>query len=485
MKHFSKRILLAVAGVALLLAAVIAVSHWSGKHSLQRWMNQMRGKGERFTFDELALPKPTRTNYSFQRLTQAVSQLRAGPVSPGSILSMELLAWGHARVAWRTSDLPLSPRGTNTWEQFAAQFDRSADLLEEIRDALRDPPHDLGGDYQDLLSDPAGSIGQMRTAESWLRGAALVELHRRDLEAALTNLQARIALATLHDEEWRLIAQIIRVAFAEGAAQMTWQALQGTGWNDAQLARLQQEWERVKLLEKLECTFEVERATALLYFNQARKSGPVQLRSMLGGRGMGLSWTNVLAVSFNDHVYRPLWQTALSQQDELFYLETIQPYAEAIRASVTNKSWKAAEVIVGAVSTKLEAELGKSYNQIRYQFTENMILSWGRTLEKFMRGETMKQMTLTALALKRHQLKYGTLPPNLQSLVPQFLVDTPRDYMDGQSLRYRPNADGTFMLYSVGIDGKDDGGDPTPISPQKRLLTFWYGRDAIWPSPAN
>src|SRR5438034_1223078 len=108
MKHFSKRLLLAVAGVALLLAAVIAVSHWSGKQSLQRWMNQMRGKGERFTFDELALPKPTRTNYSFQRLTQAVSQLRAGPVSPGSILSMELLAWGHARVAWRTSDLPLS-----------------------------------------------------------------------------------------------------------------------------------------------------------------------------------------------------------------------------------------------------------------------------------------------------------------------------------------------------------------------------------------
>jgi hypothetical protein len=32
--------------------------------------------------------------------------------------------------------------------------------------------------------------------------------------------------------------------------------------------------------------------------------------------------------------------------------------------------------------------------------------------------------------------------------------------MDGQPLRYRPNPDGTFLLYSVDLDGRDDGGKP-------------------------
>lgn len=484
MKHFSKRFALAAGSVALLLAAAVAISPWSGKNKLQRWMTSMRATGERFTFDELALPKPNRTNGNFQRLAQAVSQLRTGPVSPDSIQTMKLLAWGRARVAWRGNELPTGPGRTNTWEEFAPQFDRSADLLEEIRDALRDPPHDLGGDYQNLLSYPVGWIAKTRTAESWLRGAVLVELHRGNLDAALANLQGRIALATLHDEDWRLITQIVRAAIAEGAMQMTWQALQAPGWNDAQLARMQHDWERVKLLEKLARTFEVERATGLLYFERARKSGPAQIRSLLGSGQLGLSATNALAVSFNDYVYRPLWRTALSQQDELFYLQSIQPFADAIRASATNKSWKATEPIVSAARAKLCAELGKAYNKVRYQFTENVVLEWERNLEKLMQRETMKQMTMTAIALKRHQLKYGKLPPNLQALVPEFLADAPLDYMDGKLLRYRPNADGTFTLYSVGTDGKDDGGDPTPITSGKRLVTLWYGRDAVWQLPA-
>jgi hypothetical protein len=44
----------------------------------------------------------------------------------------------------------------------------------------------------------------------------------------------------------------------------------------------------------------------------------------------------------------------------------------------------------------------------------------------------------------------------------RFVPEVPRDWMNGAPLRYRPNDDGTFTLYSVGMDRKDDGGDPTP-----------------------
>jgi hypothetical protein len=70
-------------------------------------------------------------------------------------------------------------------------------------------------------------------------------------------------------------------------------------------------------------------------------------------------------------------------------------------------------------------------------------------------------MTLAAIALRRFQLRHGQLPPSLEALVPEFLPAVPYDCMVGQPLRYRLKADGGYVLYSVGEDGKDDGGDPS------------------------
>ena len=43
---------------------------------------------------------------------------------------------------------------------------------------------------------------------------------------------------------------------------------------------------------------------------------------------------------------------------------------------------------------------------------------------KVMRIETAKQMAITAIALKRYQLKHGNYPPDLNSLVPEFVPDS-------------------------------------------------------------
>ena len=93
-------------------------------------------------------------------------------------------------------------------------------------------------------------------------------------------------------------------------------------------------------------------------------------------------------------------------------------------------------------------------------------------------------MTLAALALKRYAGRHGgALPPSLSTLVPELLPEAPTDWMDGQLLRYRPAADGrTFLLYSVGIDGRDDGGDPIPAAGADRRDGLWSGRDAVWPA---
>jgi hypothetical protein len=45
------------------------------------------------------------------------------------------------------------------------------------------------------------------------------------------------------------------------------------------------------------------------------------------------------------------------------------------------------------------------------------------------------------------------------------------------------NPDDTFTLYSVGQDGRDDGGAPAPTGTNMVGSSMWTGKDAVWPAP--
>ena len=53
----------------------------------------------------------------------------------------------------------------------------------------------------------------------------------------------------------------------------------------------------------------------------------------------------------------------------------------------------------------------------------------------------------------------------LEELVPQFLPSVPLDPYDGQPLRYKRLPAG-FVVYSIGADGRDDGGKERPVKGQ-------------------
>ena len=63
-----------------------------------------------------------------------------------------------------------------------------------------------------------------------------------------------------------------------------------------------------------------------------------------------------------------------------------------------------------------------------------------------------------AVAIKRYALVSGILPHRLDTMAPDPLPAVPADPYDGRPLRYR-RTDGEYVVYSVGPDGRDDGGD--------------------------
>ena len=71
-----------------------------------------------------------------------------------------------------------------------------------------------------------------------------------------------------------------------------------------------------------------------------------------------------------------------------------------------------------------------------------------------------------AIALELYRRRTGSWPPSLAELVPDLLPRVPPDRFKGDALRYRLVA-GKPLLYSVGADGVDDGGEP-PVAPGGR-----------------
>jgi hypothetical protein len=90
-------------------------------------------------------------------------------------------------------------------------------------------------------------------------------------------------------------------------------------------------------------------------------------------------------------------------------------------------------------------------------------------------NRTRTRLAICKLAIRRYQLDHDRLPDSLADLVPEYLGSVPEDPFGGQPIVYRPDPAGP-ILYSVGPDGRDDGGKPldwssrVPVPPGDVLL---------------
>jgi type II secretory pathway pseudopilin PulG len=82
-------------------------------------------------------------------------------------------------------------------------------------------------------------------------------------------------------------------------------------------------------------------------------------------------------------------------------------------------------------------------------------------------NQTLANEAQIVCALERFRLANGNYPETLDALVPQFIEKLPHDIIGGQPLHYRRTdppsqsfgaASGKFLLYSVGWNETDDGG---------------------------
>jgi len=112
-----------------------------------------------------------------------------------------------------------------------------------------------------------------------------------------------------------------------------------------------------------------------------------------------------------------------------------------------------------------------------YTFLASMMVpNFVRAAQTTAKNQTMINQARIACALERYHLAHGEYPETLDALIPQFIDAIPHDLVGGQPPHYRRNADGTFLLYSIGWSQQDRGGHASKS-------TQWDKEDGDWVWP--
>lgn len=106
------------------------------------------------------------------------------------------------------------------------------------------------------------------------------------------------------------------------------------------------------------------------------------------------------------------------------------------------------------------------YEWIRFQTSDHL-----DTLELIGRGIAQLRCAMTALACERYRRLHHRLPEKLEQLTPALIASVQPDPFDGRPIRYRITKSG-FVVYSVGPDQRDDGGQDPPHRSSSRDVTF-------------
>lgn len=501
---------LGVLGGLAVLAGMLVIEHFRGEANLRAWREAMRAKGEPLTVAELLPPLPPgRTPLPQSAIVKLLRLEDLQPLADASYGPGFLyLAPGQVRSVWAEPDAEPTPWGTNTWKHLEAVLAQVSEPLGALREHLARRTWTVAMENPSKSELPTSMTFSLISASIALRGAVQVELHRQRLDAALEHLLALLALPEDGLAGRQSVGHVGFLAMHQIAIPATWQALQATGWTDAPLAALQTAWERKWFLEETALGLAAERAsTGAATFDKLREDLGTALRNaphLILHRSMAVAsvgapstpdqgrWQRLGSRAVELAVFPAgiAWRVAWLDQDELHYCRSMQEAIERVRLIAAERSVAAAKawakrgarpVAPFRSAARSLGESGAALDRVRYCASQALLPKLESLVAAACELETLRSMVVAAVALKRHELRHGGLPADLAALVPEFLAAVPVDYQDGKPIRYHARADGTYLLYSVGDDGQDDGGVAAAAVRSGEPPKLTGGRDWVWP----
>ena len=441
MKTFLRRSLVIMGGLTILLGLFHVVENYRGRRAWRLWKSAREAAGQ--TYDRAAfIPKAIldAENFAAAPIVAGVNDGR-NPEAQWSLPGV-FVNWPSAGD-WRNghpADYAAFAGELNgrSLEAFLGPRDAALDAL---ADAARRPSSRLNVDY--LRPEEMPPLLSMRSRAKVLRLRALARLQSGDSAAALEDVLTGLRMIQHLQQEPHVISQLLRMAYVNILLQPVWEGLRGHAWNDAQLARLQAALEPIDLVASMKLAWQFERCTAVTLWTKGAEESPESFLSlsadgtMPAGRFARAAGRLLLPKGW---VYQNL--KALDRA----YEEQLIAVLDSDRHVVHEDLHRKAVAVFGSPERT-------PYSWAMAGFLPSLL---GQNI-RVARAQSGLDQARVACALERYRLVRGSYPADLQGLVPTVLAEIPHDVVGGHPLRY-VRLGSSYLLYSTGWNGQDDGG---------------------------
>jgi hypothetical protein len=488
-----RRLLIGLAILATLVAALVTEEDWRGRHDWESYKLQLEAKGEKLDWQAFVPPPvPNDQNFfcapivaealnvesnentigSTPRATAPVNPLKfdiyrgdsanwpshGGNWQKGTFT--DLAEWQKyfrtydATPAGRTNGFPVSAQPQSPAADVLLALSVFNPPLEELRQASLRPAARLPLNYSNGFEDTGKVLpwlAQEKRCAQLLQLRTSAELQDNQSEAALQDVKFALRLIDTLRSQPFLISHLVRIAMQAIALQPIYEGLAQHRWNDAQLASLEAALGQKNYLADFQFATRGERTCAIATFELQRHTRETKSYAIENGSEIGI--TNSLRWMPSAYFYQN--EIAFARM----YEQLVLPLVDLTNRTVSLAAYRTDEVDI--------TNMMKHYSP----YTVQALMAFpavGRSVQKFAIIQAQVDLARVACALERYRLAHGEYPESLDALAPQFIEKVPHDIINGQPLHYRRMGDqpsqgsgpagGTFVLYSVGWNEKDDDG---------------------------
>lgn len=427
--------LFVLAAFAVVVLSLMGLSCF-GRRALDRQLASIKAAGEPLTLSELqaSLPEiPDETN-SALILLELVDQLQ--PIQRGDEQrklvplagDAETVRWGEA---WPAETVRAVEDYLAEKTPVLAELDRIHDMPEGRFPITYDPAKPIldqlspGGD-KDVAAAVrfAAKLEALATMRDALNGSP---------EAGLQRLETIVNIGASLANESMLVSALCVLSMEDLAVQTSQFVLSTTQATPEQLTALAHLWERAEKRYVMPAGLRGERVVMRAFVADSRK---------------GRVGDNPNAGDSREAVYAAFSWVASGWFDK----------NEAKSLALFDPLIEAGDRVEDALAAARNLEQQLDELSRFYLLASISLPSLERSMELWARHDARLRCARAALAAERFRIDTGNWPESLDALVPDYLDAVPSDPFAGVPVRY-VQRDGGIIVYSVGENGTDDGGE--------------------------
>ena len=460
-----RRSLIALAVLATLIAIFYAEEDWRGKRAWENYQREWEAKGEKFDWQAFVPPSvpdnqnfftaPVFTNLlngkiamstsradgSYPDFRQAANRAKATMTGPLT----DLKAWQtYYRNPTNTSlanEFPVAPQPQTPAADVLLALSKYDSAIEELGRASQRPYSNIPMNYEDGFNatQPLYSyLTALKRCSQVLQLRAAAELADGQSAKALDDVKLLLRLSDSIRNSPFLISHLVRLVMVSMELQPIGEGLARHEWSDEQLVALDAELAKMDFLGDYEFAMRGERTFAIASFENQRRT-----REVIVPQEDGSVITNSLRFMPSAYFYQN--ELAFARMNQQWILPLVDMETRVASPETLRRADQAVHTEMNHYSPY------KTQSLIAFPAVSHSVMI-------FAFYQASIDLARVACALERYRLAHGQYPEALDALTPQVVEKIPHDIINGQPLHYRPSDDGQFILYSVGWNETDDGG---------------------------